>query len=104
MSTTIFKRTVYYEKLDGNPFRFSDWAHVVARDVGECVEPFSLSLRLFSNSEYDPTDDMSRIDLLQNIDMNKETVILSGSSRENINSDGGTVQFMGGTMIPRSGR
>ena len=105
MSTTILKRTVLYEKRDGEPFRFSDWAIVVAKNVGTCAEPFSMTQRMFTNNEYDFEDDMSRIDLMQNIDIIGENVILSGGgSKADLNANGSAIYFMGGIMQPRDGR
>jgi len=104
---SIVKRTVLYEKKDGLPFRFSDWALVVTTDIGSCVEPFCHAHKGFQQSsttfEYDPTDEMTRIDLMQNIDITGETGLLSGfDGHESTDPAYGAIH--GGKMMPRNGK
>ena len=94
----ILKRTVLFEKKGNGVYRFSDWA-IATTEIGACYEPFCCwGLRSGINgdvSNFDWTDEMSRIDHMQNIDLDKEKRFLS---------DGTSPSFMGGTLMPRNGR
>ena len=106
---SIVRRTVYYEKLDGQPFRFSDWSKVTTTDVGACVEPTCFAHRGFQDPSttwaYDPTDEITRVDLLKNMDMSAESNIMSGYDANSfplVNGENGIIH--GGTMYPREGK
>lgn len=93
----IHKRTVYYEKKPGGVFRFSDFASVVT-NLGQMIElrqPFSRRAIGGDLGDFDPADEMSRIDEMQNIDMLKEKQILSGGEYPPLH---------GGYLMPRVGR
>jgi len=103
---SIVKRTVFYEKKDGQPFRFSDWSMVVTTDVGSCVEPTCFAHRGPQDPSatwtYDPTDEITRVDLLKNIDFNSETNVLSGFGPFTDDVTFGAIH--GGKLHPRDGR
>ncbi len=92
---SIQKRTVLYEKTNTGVFRFSDWA-LTTTSLGVCAEPFTMNLKkpIGSAPVFDATDEMSRVDFLQNIDLDAEKKVLSG----------GTYNLHGGNLIPRIGR
>jgi hypothetical protein len=91
---TIQKRTVFYEQTPGNPIIFSDWARVIT-PMGAMVEPFVVGNKLVAGqgvSDYVPKDEMSRIDEMIGIDMDKEKSILADD------------YLHGGHCMPRQGR
>lgn len=92
--STIQKRTVFYEKKEGQPFRFHDFAQVVT-PLGVMVEPFLPNNKLtFGNiTDFDPADEMARIDVMQGIDMDREKLVLSDDE-----------VIHGGHCMPRTGR
>jgi len=92
---TIQKRTLLFEKRKNNVIRFSDWA-LVTTPLGVCAEPFNFlhNRNIGEVQAFDSTDEMSRIDDMQSIDMDKEKVILSG----------GVGVVTGGNLMPRVGR
>lgn len=94
--TVILNRTVFVEKDANGYFRFQDWA-LVTTTLGAMVELFSPNARFqpgtgFAN--FDPTDDLSLITEIKNVDSDLLPTHLSG---------GGPV-FNGGISMPRSGR
>lgn len=92
---SIQKRTVLYEKTKSGVYRFSDWA-LSTTPLGVCAEPFSVNLKKSPGgiNNFDATDEMSRVDEMQNIDLDREKFILSG----------GEHALHGGALMPRTGR
>lgn len=85
---SILKRTVFYDNTNALA-RFWDWA-LVETPIGQMAEPFQINQR-DSRIEFDPTDDMSRIDEMRAKPIDKELLVLSG----------GQHQLHGGYMLPR---
>lgn len=96
MATNVLRRTVFVEQDSNGYFRFADWALVVTT-LGAMVEPFSANERFqrgtgFAN--FDPTEDLSLITEIKQVDFDLLPTLLSG---------GGPVVH-GGTTMPRVGR
>jgi hypothetical protein len=85
---------VYYDNTNGIA-RFWDFA-VVTTDLGTMVEPFLPNNRMDGQSyqNFDPTDEVTRIDEIRAAPIDKQLLILSG----------GEHQLHGGTLNPRTGR
>lgn len=67
---SILRRTVFYEKKDRGQFRFTGWAHTVTT-LGACAEPFNINDRTVPDQsirDFDPSDPIARVDILQNVD------------------------------------
>ena len=91
---SILRRTVFYDNTGGFT-RLWDWA-LVTTTLGTMVEPFDLSKHQIDTPaiEYDPTDEISRVDEIRAADIDQSLLILSG----------GDTQLNGGTLIPRVGK
>lgn len=92
---SITNRTVYYDVTDGIK-RFWDWASVTTT-IGSMVEPFVVNARVSKETpiiEFDPTDEIARIDEIKGRTIDKSLLVLSG----------GDYQLHGGYMMPRDGR
>lgn len=92
---SIQKRTVFFDYTDG-VVRFWDWAQVKTT-LGTMVEPFTPGVRydFSAQLEYDPTDEIARIDEMRALDVDKSGIVLSSN----------TVQVLhGGITMPRDGR
>ena len=90
---SILKREVYYDQAEGL-VRFWDWAHTTTT-LGTMVEPFQLNTRHANStpfSNFDPTDDMSRVDEMHRRRIGEEQIVL-----------GGPHHLHGGAMMPRVG-
>ena len=92
---TIQKRTLLFEKKKNDVIRFHDWALVIT-PLGVCAEPFNYAHNkgLGETPNFDSTDEMTRIDAMQSIDMDREKLVLSG----------GIDALHGGYLMPRVGR
>lgn len=93
---SIQKRTVFYDNTDGIA-RFWDWAQVTTT-LGKMSEPFLPNNRHDLNhdfEQYDPTDEIVRIDEVRALPHDQNQVILSGDP------DG--AHLMGGHCLPRNG-
>ena len=91
--STIKRRTVYYEQVNGSPVRWADWA-TVTTSLGAMVEPhFHLNPRPH-HTAYDPTDEMTRVDIMQRVNDLGNLPNLMGTD----------IVLHGGTMMPRVGR
>jgi len=88
----ILKREVYYDDT-GGLVRFWDWA-LTTTTLGVMAEPFNPNdrLRIDGVSEFDPTDDMARIDSLRAQTVDRQPQILSG----------GNDALIGGPLNPRN--
>jgi len=92
---SITNRTVYFDVTNGVA-RFWDWA-TVTTTIGSMSEPFIVNARTSTGTpkiEFDPTDEISRIDNITGRDIDKSLLVLSG----------GDYQLTGGYLIPRDGR
>lgn len=92
---SILKREVYFDNTGGIA-RFWDWA-VVTTNIGVMVEPFAVGSPFRGDSsaaEFDPADEIARIDELRALSRNYEPKVLS--------FDGG-LQLNGGVLRPRTG-
>ena len=91
---SIQNRTVFYDYTNGIA-RFWDWA-LITTTLGTMVEPFQLGKHQLDTPsiEFDPTDEIVKINEIRAADVDKSLLILSG----------GVTQLNGGTMIPRNGR
>jgi len=77
-TNNILNRTVFYD-MTGGVVRFRDYAHVTTT-LGGMVEPFNVNQRKEPDTDmvdFDPTDDMCRIDQMQAIDATMEGQLLS---------------------------
>lgn len=92
---SILNRTVFAD-VKGGIFMFWDWAKVTTT-LGTMAEPFVPGSRWDVNQdfeEFDPDDEINRIDELRIASLDKEQLILSG----------GDQHLMGGATVPRSKR
>lgn len=91
---SIKRRTVYYDYTD-DIVRFWDWA-TVETTIGHMVEPFHPGNRHATNTpfiEFDPTDEIARIDSIERHPIDKHMLLLSSGD-----------QVHGGVQLPRDGR
>jgi len=91
---SIVKRSVYFDTTDGI-VRFLDWA-LTQTTIGVMAEPFSVDNRHnFANfQDFDPTDEVHRIDSLHAVDACRINQLLSG----------GDHALNGGVLNPRVGK
>ena len=90
---SIQKRSVLYVKPDMGPYRFIGWA-MVTTTLGAMLEPFDINNHHNPSQnwvDFDPSDEISRIDDLQNVDIGRQTLLTS---------HGETMQTMGGDRYP----
>ena len=91
---SISHRTVFFDDSTG-VVRFSDWA-LVKTTLGTMVEVFNINQRNVTSvqlRDFDPTDEIARIDSIKRISLHREKLILSG----------GTQVLHGGIAQPRDG-
>ena len=91
----IIRRTVYYY-VKNDVTRFLDWA-TVTTGLGEMVEPFQANRRHTVNTniiDWDPEDQIARIDGMERIDYNSHHLILGH----------GNAPLHGGVLVPRDGQ
>jgi hypothetical protein len=92
---SILNRTVYYDNSRGRAM-FWDWASVTTT-LGEMVEPFIAGAKFATNRptvDFDPEDEIARIDIIRAMPLHKEQIVLSG----------GDGHLNGGVLVPRLGR
>ncbi len=92
---SILNRTVYHDDSRGISM-FWDWA-TVTTTLGAMVEPFIAGQKFASNLptvDFDPEDEISRIDSIRSMSLDKEQLILSG----------GNGHLHGGPTVTRTGR
>ncbi len=93
---SIQRRTVFYDLTDGI-VRFWDWA-LVTTTLGTMAEPFNANARHQLDTpaiEFDPTDEMCRIDEIRAVPSDFQSKFMSGGS---------DTVLSGGVLIPRDGR
>jgi hypothetical protein len=93
---SILKRTIFYDDTGGF-VRFRDWARVTTT-LGAMMEPHVVNLRQVPGidfANFDPEDEIARVDLVQRIDAVKENTIFSWDS---------PVPLHGGIQMPRVGK
>ena len=93
---SILNRTVYYDNTGGTAM-FWDWAKVTTT-LGVCAEPFFPGQRSQANLDYEnfePNDEINRIDIIRALPIDKAQVILSGGDNQHT---------MGGVQSPRNDR
>ena len=79
---SITHRTIFYDDSTG-VVRFSDWAQVNTT-LGTMVEVFNINQHKASHvqlRDYDPTDEIARIDSIKRISLHREKLILSGGAQ-----------------------
>lgn len=93
---TILRRTVFVDTSDGY-YRFHDFARVITT-LGVMAEPFPIlgarSALGTDLTDLDWTDEMSRIDEIENMPLGREKTHWSG----------GDHALHGGNCMPRTGR
>lgn len=91
---SILKREVFFERTNGI-VRFWDWA-LTTTTLGAMAEPFLPNDRnkIDGVSEYDPTDEMNRIDTIRESTVDTQYQTLSG----------GVHALHGGYLHPRNGQ
>lgn len=92
---SIQKRTVYFDYNDGVA-KFWDWAHVITT-LGTMAEPFLPNAHHSLGQAYedfDPEDEIARVDELRAMPRDIEQLVLSG----------GSDHLHGGQLLPRTGR
>ena len=96
MADVILKRTAFVE-VSGGVQRFADFARVIT-PLGTMVEPFLAGQKVGNNDsiqQYDATDEMCRIDDIEQIDSDKLPSQMG---------DGGSPALHGGNQLSRTGR
>jgi hypothetical protein len=90
--SSILKREVFFDNTGGIA-RFWDWA-LTTTTLGSMAEPFNVNDRFKGDgvSEYDPTDDMTRIDEIRASSVDTQAKVLSG----------GDHALIGGPLNPRN--
>ena len=91
---SILNRTIFYDYTN-EIASFWDWA-LVTTTLGTMVEPYTFSRHGLEQEtiQFDPTDEIVKINKIRAADRDKEQLILSG----------GDGHLNGGVMIPRNGR
>lgn len=92
---SIQKRTVFYDNT-GGVARFWDWA-LVTTTLGTMAEPFLPNARHQQHADFgqfDPTDEIARIDDIRSSSIDTSLLMLSG----------GDHALNGGAQLPRDGR
>ena len=92
---SILNRTVYYDNTGGLAM-FWDWA-TVTTTLGTMSEPFIAGQKFASNlptADFDPDDEIARIDNIRALSLDKEQLVLSG----------GDGHLHGGPTVTRTGR
>ena len=90
---SILKRTVFYDNTGGY-VRFWDWA-LTTTSLGTMAEPFVANFRNTDApvNNFDPTEEMTRIDEMKEADIGQQQLLLSGG-----------YHYHGGYQLPRIGR
>jgi hypothetical protein len=91
---SIQKRSVFFDDTGGY-VRFWDWA-LCTTTLGTMAEPFLPNDRhqFGPFDQFDPTDEIARIDDIRSSSVDKQLLVLSGGSHA----------LTGGTLHPRDGR
>jgi len=92
---SIQSRTVYHDDSRGISM-FWDWA-TVTTTLGAMVEPFIVGEKFafdVATVDFDPEDEIARMDIIRSMPLDKEQLILSG----------GTGHLHGGVTVTRTGR
>jgi hypothetical protein len=89
---SILKREVFYDNTGGIA-RFWDWS-LTTTTLGTMAEPFNPNdrLRVDGVSEFDPTDEIARIDCIRAASVDTQPQVLSG----------GVHALNGGPLNPRN--
>ena len=93
---SILKRTVYYDNSRGIAM-FWDWAKVTTT-LGVMAEPFVVGAKHVANTplvDFDPDDEINRIDEIRAMPIDREQLILSSSAVDHLH---------GGPTVTRIGR
>jgi len=102
---SILRRTVYYDNSRGIAM-FWDWAKVTTT-LGVMAEPFIVGAKFTANcnalvhfpankeNNFDPDDEINRIDEIRAMPLDQEQLILSSSAVDHLH---------GGATSPRDGR
>lgn len=82
---SILKRTVYYDNSRGRAM-FWDWSKVTTT-LGVMAEPFIAGMKFTPNTplvDFDPDDEINRIDEIRAMPLDKEQLILSSSAVDHL--------------------
>ena len=93
---SILRRSVYYDNSRDKAM-FWDWAKVTTT-LGVMAEPFIVGAKFTANTptvDFDPDDEINRIDEIRALPIDKEQLILSSSAVDHV---------MGGPTVTRLGR
>jgi len=93
---SILRRTVYYDISRGTAM-FWDWAKVTTT-LGVMAEPFIAGAKFTHNTptvDFDPDDEINRMDEIRAMPLDKEQLILSSSAVDHLH---------GGPTVTRLGR
>ncbi len=93
---SILNRTVYYDNSRGRAM-FWDWAKTTTT-LGVMAEPFIAGAKFTINTptvDFDPDDEINRIDEIRAMPLDKEQLILSSSAVDHLH---------GGPTVTRTGR
>ncbi len=93
---SILNRTVYYDTSRGK-IMFWDWAKVTTT-LGVMAEPFVAGAKHVANTpliDFDPDDEINRIDEIRAMPLDREQLILSSSAVDHLH---------GGPTVTRIGR
>jgi hypothetical protein len=96
MADVILKRTAFVEVV-GGVHRFADFARVIT-PLGTMIEPFIPGQKVGNNDsmqEYDATNEMCRIDDIEQVDSDRLPSMMG---------DGGSPSLHGGNQLSRTGR
>ncbi len=95
MASTVWQRVVFVERTKDGLCRFADWA-LATTSLGAMAEPFQMGgVGLGDNGlNFDATEDLSLISDILYVNSDLIPTMLSG---------GGPV-WVGGTLMPRTGR
>jgi hypothetical protein len=91
---SIVKRTVLFDRTT-DVIRFNDWAYVDTT-IGPMGEPFHPNARVSTGTpitDFDPTDEISRIDEMRALPVDASFSYFSGG-----------LQAIGGYQMPRDGK
>ena len=93
---SILNRTVYYDNSRGLAM-FWDWAKVTTT-LGVMAEPFIVNAKFTAQTplvDFDPDDEINRVDEIRALPIDREQLILSSSAVDHLH---------GGPTVTRIGR
>ncbi len=91
---SILRRTVYYD-TSRDIAMFWDWAKVTTT-LGVMAEPFIVGAKFTANTplvDFDPEDEINRIDEIRALPIDKEQLILSSSAVDHLHGGATTTRI-----------